>query len=186
MEVSDPQTNTVSRPSGLVMAMPRAHLFGVDGFIRQVNPIVIEDLAVRSWFACVDAIRGDVEAKEVRLALIIRRGQEYLVDGEGVMANLLSIPAESTSLAPGLESVRLLAQIAGESILGEKQKSVLIGYLNCDKEPSLRPLLVLVYEIVVPGGALAPEGTSWIALDRLSGLSLDTLSQAIVKGLVRR
>lgn len=186
MEISEPKTDTHGRPSGLVMAMPRAHLFGVDGFIHQVNPIVIEDLAVRSWFACVDAIRSDVEAKEVRLALIIRRGQEYLVDGEGVMANLLSIPAESTSLAPGLEAVRILAQIAGESILGEKHKSILIGYLNCDKEPSLRPLLVLVYEIVVPGGSLAPEGTSWIAFDRLSGLSLDTLSQAIVKGLAVR
>ena len=186
MEVTEPKTDTVNRPSGLVMAIPRAHLYGVDGFIRQINPVVFEDLAVRSWFACVDAIRGDVEAKEVRLALIIKREKEYLVDGEGVMANLLSIPAESTSLAPGLESVRLLAQIAGESIMGTKHKSVLIGYLNCDKEPSLRPLLVLVYEIEVPAGSLAPEGCSWIASDRLGGLSLDTLSQAIVKGLASR
>lgn len=164
----------------LVLAMPRRELFSVSGFTTQVEMRVIESLAEESWFATPSVLRGDLDAKEVRLGMLVQRGEEALIDDAGVLLHATPIPPETANLGEGLRGLRELARVAAHELLRERCRGVqLMGYFNEDGLPETRPFFVLVYLVQGEDDAPAPAGMSWIARERLAGQPLDPASSVV-------
>jgi hypothetical protein len=172
----------------LVLAMPRRELFRVVGFTRQVDLAVLASLEDEAWFAAPAALVGNFDAKEVRLGLVVARGEnggdQVLVSEQGVVLHATAIPPEVGHLGPGLAALRQLALVAGRTLLGIGNGTVeLIGYCNDDSLPECRPFFLLVYRLRVPVGTPAAAGMNWVSLQSLGGVPLDPVSTLVVAGL---
>ena len=164
----------------LVLAMPRRELFSVSGFVTQVEMRVIESLADESWYAAPSTLRDDLDAKEVRLGMLIQKDEEALVDADGVLLHATSIPPETVNLGEGLRGVRELARIVCKELLGDHLRGVqLLGYFNDDGFPETRPFFLLVYLIRVDPEATSPAGMSWVQRGGLMELPLDPASTVV-------
>jgi hypothetical protein len=172
----------------LVLAMPRRELFRINGFTRKVDLEILHSLAEESWFAAPTGLVGNLDAKEVRLSLVVARAvdgvEQFLVDAHGVLLHATPIPPEVGHLGPGLVALRQLALVAGRTLLGIPQGTVeLIGYCNDDSLPECRPFFLLVYRLRVPGDASAPAGMNWISRTVIGGVPLDPVSTLVAAGL---
>ncbi len=102
----------------LVLAMPRRELFPINGFTVNVDLLVLESLAEESWFALASSLVGNMDAKEVRLGLVITREREVLIDRTGSLLHTTPILPEVGKLGGGIKGLRDLALIAGSQFLG--------------------------------------------------------------------
>jgi len=168
----------------LVMAMPRRELYAVQGFHRRVDMRVIASLAEESWFSLPDVLAEDIDAKEIRLGVVLRRGDEILLDGQGEAIFMTPVPAQATGLGQGLEALKNLARGASEQVIGAASERVLLsGYLNDDKNPDLRPYVVLVYEVYFPPATDAPAELEWIGREELASRPVDIVSLQVLDEL---
>ncbi len=158
----------------LVMAMPRRELFAIRGFIRTVSLPVLESLQHEHWFALPEVIADNLEAKEVRIGLLIRRGDQFLVDESGVLLHAAEVPPEVERFGVGLMGLKNLAVSAGRELLqGEEENMQLWGYLNEDSMVETRPYFILIYQMLVPEQTEAPQGMLWVSMNHLVDMALD-------------
>jgi hypothetical protein len=172
----------------LVLAMPRRELFRINGFTRKVDLEILHSLAEDSWYAAPASLVGNLDAKEVRLSIVVARVvdgvEQFLVDSHGVVLHATPIPPEVGHLGPGLAALRQLALVAGRTMVGITNGTVeLIGYCNDDTLPECRPFFLLVYRLRVPPEAPAPAGMNWISRTVINGVPLDPVSTLVVAGL---
>lgn len=164
----------------LVLAMPRRELFSVSGFVTDIEMRVLESLDAESWFAAPSILHDDIEAKEVRLGLLVDRGDAVLVTADGVALHVTSIPAGVSELGEGLRALRELARGAGRALLGRACGAQLVGYYNDDALPESRPFFVLVYLVRVADDCAPPDGMAWVGKTTLGDLPLDPASSVVV------
>lgn len=165
----------------LVMGMPRRELYGVAGFVTAVRYEVLESLQDESWFALPDILAEDLDAKEVRAGLLItRRDGRALVDEHGVLLHTTPIPAEVGNFGEGLFGIRSFARSAAAHFVSRDVAAPqLVGYLNCDDIPEVRPYFTLIYLVRCDEETDSPEGASWLSTASLAGLELEPASQAL-------
>jgi len=173
----------------LVLAMPRRELFRISGFTPRVGLEILESLTDDSWYAAPETLNGNLDAKEVRLGLVLCRGQrdaEVLVGDGGLVLHTLSVPPGVGQLGPGVRALRELAQATARQLLGcEGVRVELIGCCNEDALPETRRLFLLVYRCRIAVDAAAPAGMAWVAASSLASLAVDPVSALIVPSLAR-
>ena len=161
----------------LVMAMPRRDLYTLSGFESRIELPILNCLEEEYWLAAPSVIADDVEAKEVQVGVIFNRGNHVLLTEDGVILHTTSIPSEALETGPCLRSLRNLARLGANTVIGFEEKgSVLCGYLNDDQLEELRPYFILVYEVFFADDTPAPNGMSWIDRRHLSDVALDPVS----------
>lgn len=169
-----------SAGEAMVLAMPRRELFTVSGFVTNVEMRVIESVADESWYAQPSVVAEDIEAKEVRLGMLIQRADEVLIDGAGILLHATPIPPETAELADGLRGLRELARLAAAHLLPERPQGIqLIGYFNDDTLPEVRPYFLLVYTVRAADGCEAPEGMVWVPKSQVLDQPLDPVSMLL-------
>lgn len=180
--VDDPsQVNEETMP--LVLAMPRRELYRVQGYQTQVDFKVIESIADEQWFAEPRALAEDLEAKEVRLGLLIRIDDRYLLSEHGDLVHVLRVPAAVVELGEGLRALRTYARLAAGRLLDRScREPVLRGYVNDDGLAELRPCFVLIYAVAVPEATQAPAGCSWVPSAALAQVPMTPLSSLVLAG----
>ena len=170
----------------LVMAMPRRELFALKGFIQQVSLPVLQSLQDEHWFALPDVINDDLEAKEVRIGLLIGRDDQFLVDESGVLLHAAAVPPEVEHFGQGLLGLKKLAHSAGNELLQHAESQIsLWGYLNEDSLLETRPYFILIYQMKAPEGTEAPDGMVWVSRSKLKDMALDPPSALFADVLVQ-
>lgn len=166
----------------LVLAMPRRELFRIQGYVPPNDLAVLESLAEESWFATPELLAADIDAKEVRLGLVVVRRDEVLIDADGVLLHATSIPPSIGGLgSSSLAALRSLALRAGQALLGITQGQVeLAGFCNEDAMVECRGIFVLVYRYRAPERTDAPAGLSWVSRHALSSIPIDPVSALVV------
>lgn len=168
----------------LVLAMPRRELFRISGFCARVDLGILESIADESWYGAASSLAGNLDAKEVRLGLIVQRGDHVLVDEGGTLLQTTRIGPDVASLGGGIKALRDLAQLAVAHFLGVPRVRVeLCGYLNEDGLPELRDAFLLVYRCHAADGVAAPAGQSWVPIRQLRALPLDPASVVVASAL---
>lgn len=167
----------------LVRAMPRRPLYALRGLITKVDLAVLHAIDEEGWFATRGAIAADIDAKEVRLAVLVLRATpgrtEALAAADGRIAHEAMVGPE----CEGLLSLKALARTTAEGLVGGAVPGVeLAGYLNDDAEPTLRHVFVLVYRVRLPVDRTAPPGLSWVTRGDLPA-GLDPLSQRLAEAI---
>ncbi|MFM2090658.1 MAG: hypothetical protein RLZZ127_1147 [Planctomycetota bacterium] len=170
----------------LVLAMPRRLLWRVGGFVPTVDLAVLECLQDESWFAAPEILRQDLDAKEVRIGVLLRQGapgaRQALVSESGVLLHAAPVPPEVERLGKGLKGLKELAAAAGRHLVGSHRAGIeLAGYLNEDSLPETRPFLVLVYRMTLLEPVAPPPGMLWIGAERLRGMPLDPASALVAE-----
>lgn len=170
----------------LVLAMPRRLLWRISGFTTAIDLAVLESLQDEGWFAAPERLRSDLDAKEVRIGVILRQGpsgsRQALVSESGVLLHASPVPPEVERLGQGLKGLRELASAAGRHLVGSHRAGIeLVGYLNEDALPETRPFLVLVYRLTLADPVPAPPAMVWISGDRLHGIPLDPASALVAE-----
>lgn len=161
----------------LVMAMPRRELFAVSGFITEVQLQVLQSLQFEHWFALPEHIDEDIEAKEVRIGLLISRNDQYLVDSHGILLHVAQIPPEVEQFGEGLLGLKNLAQSAGKELLQQKNTCIeLWGYLNEDSMVETRAYFILIYQMRVEESCPTPDDMAWVSMKSLNEMPLDPAS----------
>lgn len=165
----------------LVMAMPRRELYKVMGFTRGIDYTVLESLDQEHWFTLPSMVRGNPDAKEVRLGLVVTRlvdgGEQVLVEESGVLLHAAPIPPEFERFGSGLRALRELARAAAAQLVGGKVAGIeMIGYLNDDSLVECRDAFLLIYRARLPSAHPPPAGMTWIGGPRLRDVALDPVS----------
>ncbi|MFW5844924.1 MAG: hypothetical protein ACOCXJ_01725 [Planctomycetota bacterium] len=164
----------------LVMAMPRRELFAVRGFSRTMQLPVLDSLNQEHWFALPTVLEEDIDAKEVRIALLVCRDHQWLVEESGVLLHAAPVCAGVVAFGSGLAGLKQLARAAGAELVGSTRVRIeLYGYLNEDRLEETRPYFILVYLLRVPEETAAPAGMSWIGARHLRDLTLDPASSLV-------
>lgn len=172
----------------LVLAVPRRGLWGRSGFSARPDFAVLEELAGGGWWLAPGRLRGNPDAKEVRVGVIVLRpgrvGSEVLLAEDGVLVQASPVPASAGGLGHGLAGLRTLAAAAAARLLGLERAPVeLAGWLCDDALPECRDLLLLVYRLRAPAGTAAPAGFSWVRATALSGLAIDPVGALCLPAL---
>jgi hypothetical protein len=170
----------------LVLAMPRRPLWRTSGFTTAIDLAVLECLQEESWFAAPEVLRHDLDAKEVRIGVVLRQGpagdRQALVSESGVLLHASPVPPEVGRLGHGLKGLKELAAAAGRHLVGTHRAGIeLVGYLNEDALPETRPFLVLVYRLTLGEPVAPPPGLLWVGTDRLRGMPLDPASALVAE-----
>lgn len=182
--MSDPGDPLPATDDPLVLAMPRRDLFRISGFCLQVDLGILESVSDDSWYGAASTLIGNLDAKEVRLGLVVQRGDQVLVDEGGALLQTTRIGPDVARLGAGLKALRDLAQLAAAHFLAvERVRVELAGYLNEDSLPDLRDAFVLVYRCHAPEGAQAPVGQSWVPIRQLGALPLEAASVVVAATL---
>lgn len=168
----------------LVMGMPRRELFTVRGFVTAIDLAVLNSLEDESWFATAAILADDVEAKEVQVGVVFSRESQVLLNEDGIIMHVATVPAEAMELGPVLRSLRDLARMGAEQMMDAQARSVTLrGYFNDDHMESVRPYFIMVYEVVFAADTPAPQGYSWVDRRHLRDVALEPLSIQIAEGL---
>lgn len=165
----------------LVMAMPRRELYKVSGFSPAVDFALLESLDQEHWFTLPTQLRGNPDAKEVRLGLVVTRlvegVEQVLVEEHGVLLHAAPIPPEFERFGSGLRALRELARAAAGQLVGCRIAHIeLIGYLNDDSLQECRDAFLLIYRVRLPADHPTPSGMTWIGGPRLKDVGLDPVS----------
>ncbi len=161
----------------LVMAMPRRELFALKGIIQNVSLPVLESLQHEHWFALPEVIADDLEAKEVRIGLLVERDSQYLVDNDGVLLHAAEVPPEVEHFGAGLLGLKNLAVSAGRELMQSDGKNIqLWGYLNEDSLIETRPYFILIYKMIASDDCQVPDEMKWVGIDDFDSLALDPAS----------
>lgn len=161
----------------LVMAMPRRELFALRGFIQNVSLPVLESLQQEHWFALSDVIAEDLEAKEVRIGLLVEQEGRYLVDDQGLLLHTAAVPPEVEQFGVGLLGLKNLALSAGRKLLRQDESRIqLWGYLNEDGLLETRPFFILIYMLNASGNCSLPDAMEWATPEDLHEMPLDPAS----------
>jgi hypothetical protein len=173
----------------MVLAMPRRELFRVSGFTPRVELEILESLVDDSWYVAPRSLDGNLEAKEVRLGLVITRGErheEILVGDGGLVLHTLSIPPGVGQLGPGVRALRELVLVTCRELIGGDAARVeLIGCCNEDALPETRRVFLLVYRCRVSPEAKPPPTMAWTPAAALATLAVDPVSALILPALAR-
>lgn len=185
MSESEPQAMSADPgDDALVLAMPRKELFRLSGFTATIDMAIIEALNEDAWYALPSTLVGNLDAKEVRLGLVVTAGDRVLIDEGGNLLHTTRIGPEVARLGRGLKALRDLASLAGARFVGvDRLRAELAGYLNDDSLPDHRHAFVMVYRCRVGEGLTAPAGLSWVGLKSLSAIPLDPASILVAGGL---
>lgn len=168
----------------MVLAMPRRELFRISGFTTKIDIPVLDSLADESWYAAPVTLNGNLDAKEVRLGVVVVRGDHVLVSENGELLQLTPIPPEVSNLGHGIRGLRELALAAGKTLLGTSKGNVeLWGFCNDDSLAEVRQWFILVYKFFVRDDSPAPSGMSWVKASALSGMPIDPVSATIAGSL---
>jgi hypothetical protein len=161
----------------LVLAMPRKELYRINGFVTTVDMAVIESVAEDQWYAAGSTLVGNLDAKEIRLGLLVTRDDQVLLDESGNLLHTTRIGPEIGKLGRGLKALRELARLAGARFLGvDNIRCELAGYLNEDSLPEHRHAFYMIYRCRLSQDVEAPSGLSWVRAKHLSGIPLDPVS----------
>lgn len=164
----------------LVLAMPRRELFAVSGFVTRIEMRVIESVAEESWYAVPSMIHADLEAKEVRIGLLVEAGDRLLLADDGVLLHVAAIPPDTEQFGPGLYGVRELARAAARTLLADGRPGIeLFGYFNDDALPEAREFFVLVYRVRAAGDTPPPHGMQWVDRAGIGEVPLDAVSSVV-------
>ena len=166
----------------LVMAVPRADLFAIQGFETRVSLQVLESINEDHWFAQSDTIASDINAKELRCGLIIHNSVgEYLVHEDGVAVHTSSISPLVNNLGTGLKALREMGRIAANHLTDQAVIDIqLSGYFNDDHLEEARPYFLLVYVVRVRDDVALPSPLLWCPASELADQALDVVSSIIV------
>ncbi len=171
----------------MVMAMPRRELFAISGFGSDVQLSVLQSLQFEHWFALSEHLADDIEAKEVRIGLLISRDDQYLVDANGILLHVAQVPPEVEQFGAGLLGLKNLAKSAGTELLKEKNVRLdLWGYLNEDSMVETRPFFILIYQMRAPESCPTPDEMAWVSMKSLNEMPLDPASALFAEVLSRR
>ncbi len=166
----------------LVLAIPRRELFRLQGFSASMDLRVLDSLAEETYFSAPDLLIDSMDAKEVRIALVVVTPTLTLVTEAGVLLHTSSIPPQVAQFGKGLLGMRTLAELAGATLLGLKKSRVeLSGLLNDDTMPECRQFLTVAYILQAPEGTAAPAGMLWISRGALRQMPLDPVSAMAVE-----
>ena len=180
----EPEDVTPTGDDPLVLAMPRRDLFRIAGFCTRVDLAILESLADDTWYAAASSLVGNLDAKEVRLGLIVQRGDHVLVDEAGALLQTTRVGPDAARLGAGVKVLRDLAQLAVAHFLAVPRVRVeLTGYLNEDSLPELRHAFIFVYRCHAPEGTGAPAGQSWVPIRQLAALPLEPASVLVASAL---
>ncbi len=169
----------------LVLALPRRELFRIQGFTTAMDLRVLDSLTEETYFAAAAGLKNSLDAKEVRLGVVVQRGDTVLVSEQGVLLHDTSIPPAAGQLGTGLLGLRNLALAAGRVLLGEAKCRVeLAGLCNEDALPECRGVFIVVYLLRAPETVPAPAGFSWVSSANLRLVPLDPVS-ALVTDVIR-
>jgi hypothetical protein len=166
----------------LVMAMPRRELFRIQGFVPPNDLAILESLAEESWFAAPSVLRGDFDAKEVRIGLVMRSANAVLIDGDGVLLHVTPIPPEVGQLGTScLASLRNLALAAGRALLNTANGRVeLSGFCNEDALQECQGVFLLIYRFQLAEPPEAPAGMRWLDRTQLAAEPIDPVSALVL------
>ncbi len=168
--------------SPLVLAIPRRELFRLQGFTTGMDLRVLDSLAEETYFSAPDLLIDSMDAKEVRLALVVVTPSLVLVTEAGVLLHTTSIPPQVAQFGKGLLGLRTLAELAGATLLGLKKCRVeLSGLLNDDTMPECRQFLTVAYVLQALEDTAAPAGMIWVSRGALRQLPLDPVSAMAVE-----
>ncbi len=171
----------------LVMAMPRRELYAVRGYVTSMELTVLDCLQNETWFALPDVIKADIDAKEVRVAVLIRQDDRYLVDEGGGLLHVANVTSDIAAFGSGLRALRELSRSAGAALLNHEQVGIVMqGYMNDDSLEELRPYFLIIYELTVQPTRktlTAPENCCWVSSKSLSDIALDPISTIISEEL---
>lgn len=172
----------------LVMAMPRRELFSLSGFSTRISYPALESIAEESWFAAPGTLSGSLDAKEVRLGLVVTRQDaagrvEALLGTGGTLVHATPIPPEVAGFGAGLRALRDFAAAAGERFVGARCRVELAGHLNEDGLPEIRDVFLLVYRAVVEAATPAPAECSWCDAVALGREPLDPVGSLVAGAL---
>ncbi len=174
----------------MVMAMPRRELYKVLGFTRRIDYAVLETLDQEHWFTVPAMLRGNPDAKEVRIGLVVTRladgDEQVLVEETGVLLHAAPIPPEFERFGNGLRALRELARAAAAQLVGGPVPGIeMIGYLNDDSLPECRDAFLLIYRARLPLDRPTPAGMNWIGTHRLKDVALDPVSSLMAPAFDR-
>ena len=151
------------------------------GVCRDIDISVIESLAVESWFALPKAVSDDFNAKEVRIGILITR-RKRLVSEDGTA--VYQSARRSDKLGEGIQCLKKLAQVAADGLLSHPATgSVLVGYLNDDKDEDLRGYMHMIYRVHADPSESDVEGAAWVSAEGLKMVPLEPVSALIVGDL---
>lgn len=168
----------------LVLAMPRRELFRFTGFTTAIDLAVIESLGQESWYAVASTLVSNFDAKEVRLGLLLERGEQVLLDEAGSILHTTRLGPEVGALGSGIKALRDLALLAGARFVGvERVRCELTGFLNEEAIPGYRGAMVLVYRCRVPEEAQTPQAMNWVSRRQLAQLPIDPVAVMIAEKL---
>lgn len=168
----------------LVLAISRDEIGDVRGFSRAVSLDMLEAIRARAWFSEATTLASDETAKELRIALLIRRGGQFLVDESGILLHGAPVRPAVAGFGEGLRALRELARAAGGELLGRCDVAVqLYGFLNDETLAETRSYFVIVYAIDSPADSPAPAASCWVGLGQLARLPLDPASRLLVEAL---
>ncbi len=170
------------------MAMPRRELFAVNGFTGKVELPVLDCIANESWFSTPSALAADLDAREVRLGLMLCQGTgpgaEILVSEDGIAVHCAAIPPEVEHFGPRLAALKNLARSGGRELARADGPVDLLGYCCEEALSETRGSIILVYRMRLPAGTAPPAGFSWVAPSGLRNLPLDPASTVILAGIL--
>ena len=165
----------------------------MQGLVTRVSLPVLESLADEHWYALSDRLVEDIDAKEIRLGVLVVRGQpqqasEVLINEDGVALQCSAVPSAVEQLGSGLLGLKRLAQLAAEELVQHQGHSVeLVGYFNDDQLAESRPYVTLIYRVrYLPkqGDQIAaPHGYSWVGARHTRHLPLEPISRIVIDGL---
>jgi len=168
----------------LVLAMPRKELFRITGFVTTIDIAIIEAVAEDSWYSAASTLVGNLDAKEVRIALVFTQGEQVLLDEGGNLFHTTRVGPEVAKLGKGLKGLRDLARVAGAHFLGVPEiRCELAGLLNEDALAEHRNTFYLVYRCRLGDVATPPAGFTWLGIARLALMPLDPVSIVVAGGL---
>lgn len=179
------------RDEDLVMAIPRRELYKVSGFTRVIDYALLESIDQEHWFSAPSLLQGNPDAKEVRIGVVVTRmnafHEQILITEEGVMLHAAAIPPELARFGVGLRALRELARAAANELLTESPFVIeLNGYLNDETLSECRDIFILVYRVVVSSELPAPQGMTWVGVQRLNDIALDPVSALVVSLFAHR
>lgn len=178
--MADETTGIEGEDEPLVLAMPRRELFRIAGFTTAIDIAILESLGEDTWWCMPSSLVGNLDAKEVRLGLVIERGDGVLVDEGGSLLHTTRLSPDIARLGTGIKALRDLARLAGARFLAvERLRVELIGYLNDDSLPGLKEAFILVYRCRAGDDAATPPGMSWVPPRQLAALALDPASAMV-------
>jgi hypothetical protein len=168
---------------GLVLAMPRRELFRHGRFSAHIALPVLSSIAQESYLVSPATLAGDLEARRVRIALIVVAGDAVWVAEDGSAVAIADIPPDVDRFGPRLAGIRRLTQAGGKALIGADGSITLAGLGIDESLPGLADSVLIAYRYAVPVGTPAPGAGAWVTRAALRQWPVDPVSAILLPEL---